>query len=143
MSGASYATLNTIASGGGAPSHTLYCNGGGSCYYYDVGKGDGTAFTAVLQTIQQLSVGCQYNVPQPAGGIPDPNKVDVLYSPGGQPPAQKISKVNDATACGANGGWYYDNNANPKVIYLCPTTCNVVQADTAAKVDINLGCLGS
>src|SRR5262249_48592649 len=94
MEGASYSTLNTIAQGGGAPQHTLYCNPSVSpCYYYDVGKGDGTAFPAVLQTIQKLSVGCQYNMPKPEGGVADPNKLEVYYSAGGNPPAQKIDRV--------------------------------------------------
>jgi hypothetical protein len=144
MTGADDNRLNTLASQGGAVPHTSYCGSvTPSCYHYNVGNGNPAAFTAVLQSIQQSAVACQFTMPKSDAGIIDPSKVEVSYSPGGNPPAQKLPKVDDATKCGGTGGWYYDNNANPTSISLCPSTCSVVQVDSKAKIDVSLGCLGS
>jgi hypothetical protein len=52
-----------------------------------------------------------------------------------------LPKKNDASACDpVSGGWYYDNNASPTKIILCPASCQMVQADQNGKVDILLGC---
>jgi len=144
MTGADYNKLEAIASPGGASAHTANCGGGigPTCFHYDVGNGNAAAFTAVLQAIQKSAVACQYNMPSTDAGIVDPTKVEVQYSVGGVPPAQKLPHVNDANSCGS-GGWYYDSNSNPKTLYLCPNTCSVVQVDSNAKIDISLGCLGS
>ncbi len=147
MSGATFGNLETIAKGGGAPSHSTYCSGAGPCHYYNVANGDYTTFQSVLSTIQASAIGCDYNMPTSDAGIVDPNKVSVEYSPGGNPPPSTIPKVASAAACpapgGGQGGWYYDNPGNPTKITLCPATCQVVQADANAKVAVNLGCLGS
>jgi hypothetical protein len=143
MTGANFTTLETIATGGGAPSHTNYCGSAPPCHHYSVGNGDPLAFQAVLQAIQNVAIGCQYQLPASDAGLIDPNKVVVEYSPGGAPPPQQLQRVNDATACGPQGGWYYDNNTNPTTITLCPATCTVVSADSSPKLDILLGCLGS
>ncbi len=143
MTGASFTTLETIAVGGGAQSHTNYCSGAGPCHYYNVGNGDPQAFIAALQAIQQSAIGCQYNMPKADGGVVDPAKVNVQYTPGGGGAPQPINKVNDLSQCGPPGGWYYDNNQNPTTINLCPATCTAVQSDNQAKIDVLLGCLGS
>ena len=44
-------------------------------------------------------------------------------------------------ACGTNGkGWYYDDPDAPKTINLCPSSCEQVQNDPNAKLEIVLGC---
>ena len=142
MDGADFGTLDTIAAPGGASPHTQYCGGSSPCYSYDVDNGNPAAFTAVLAAIQKSAVACQFSMPTTDGGIVDPSKVEVQYSPAGNPPAQKLPKVASAAAC-AGGGWYFDNPASPKSILLCPSSCTIVQLDTKAKIDISLGCLGS
>ncbi|MBK9000164.1 MAG: VWA domain-containing protein [Myxococcales bacterium] len=142
MDGADFGTLDTIAAPGGASPHTQYCGGSSPCYSYDVDNGNPAAFTAVLAAIQKSAVACQFSMPTTDGGIVDPSKVEVQYFPAGNPPAQKLPKVTNAAAC-SGGGWYFDNNANPKSILLCPSSCTIVQLDTKAKIDISLGCLGS
>ncbi len=150
MTGASFATLEQIAAGGGTTTHpdnvggvTDACgNGNGPCYHWNVGNGNPQAFVAALQAIQQSAVGCQYNVPKSDAGIVDPDKIEVQYTPGSGA-VQKLQKVANAGACGAGDGWHYDNNANPTTIILCPATCTKVTNDAKAKIDIVLGCLGS
>lgn len=143
MTGASFSTLETISLGGGAASHTTFCGTSPPCHHYSVGNGDPQAFVAVLQAIQNVAIGCQYQLPQTDAGLIDPNKITIEYTPGGTGTPQALQRVNDANACGPSGGWYYDNNSNPTSIHLCPVTCTVVQADSNPKVDILLGCQGS
>ncbi len=101
-------------------------------------------FNAIKTAVVQGSkVSCDYTVPDPGGGQTlDPTKVNVDYLPGGNPPAQAILRVNDISACkgGGSGGWYFDNNAAPTKILLCPATCTAVQSDSAAQIDVKFGC---
>lgn len=151
MEGASFANLEAIAAGGNAPLHPDQVgalpdtcgNGAGPCRHWNVGNGNPAVFIEALKAIQQSAVGCTYAMPQPTTGVVDPNKVVIEYTPGGGGPPQTLTKVADATQCGPTGGWYYDNNANPTTISLCPATCTVVQGDANAKIDVLLGCLGS
>lgn len=143
MTGADFGVLETIASAGGAQPHSQYCNGSSSsCHYYSVGNGNPAVFIDVLRAIQQSAVGCTYQVPTPDAGLIDFDQVKVEYTPGNGGPMQQFDKVNDASQCTTNS-WYYDNNANPTQVILCPDTCALVQADSQAKVDLMLGCLGS
>jgi len=114
--------------------------GGGQAF--DVATAGGSAqFLQAMKNIQGKLIGCTFTMPKADGGIVEPSKVKVLYTPGsgGQTP---LPKVNDKTAC-SGPGWFYDNNASPTTIELCPNSCTSVQADTNGKIDIELGCLGS
>ena len=51
-----------------------------------------------------------------------------------------INKVAGEQACGAGGGWYYDDPKDPAIITLCDATCTAVQTDEGAKIQIVLGC---
>ncbi len=144
MTGASFSSLDAWANGAGAQSHTNYCGGSNPCYSYDVGNGNGAAFVQVLAEIQKAAVGCTFNVPTPDSGILDVDKIDVIYTPGSGAP-ETLTRVTDQSQCGsaASSGWYYDDNLNPTQIILCPDTCTRVQGDSSAKIDVELGCLGS
>ena len=48
--------------------------------------------------------------------------------------------AGSVTACGAFGGWYYDDEANPSTIILCPATCETVRGDESGKISVVLGC---
>lgn len=150
MTGASFANLEITAKGGGTKSHpdkvgTLNdtCgDGAGPCNHWNVGNGDPNVFVEALKAIQQQAVGCSMTIPKPSQGAPDWNQVKVEYSPGGTPPPVPVPKVSSAAQC-AGDGWYYDNNASPTQVNLCPTMCTKVQGDPLAKIDLLLGCLGS
>lgn len=145
MDGASFAALEQWGTGAGATQHTNYCGGANPCYSYSVGTGSGTVFVDVLKEIQKAAVGCTFNLPTPDSGILDINNIDVIYTPGGGGAAQTLTRVTDQSQCGSapGQGWYYDDNTNPTQIILCPDTCNTVSADSGAKIDVELGCLGS
>jgi hypothetical protein len=97
-----------------------------------------------LTAIQGQVLPCQYAVPSPQmGSRLDFGKVNVRFTPGsanatGQ---QEFQKVTGAAGClpGKNT-WYYDNEAAPTQILLCPDTCTMVASDGMAKVDIVLDC---
>ncbi len=149
MTGATFATLETIAGGGNAPLHgdtvgtvTDACgNGAGPCRHWNIADGTGNTLAEAMKQIQGLAIACQYSMPVPAVGVVNPNDVTVEYLQNGVPPAKKLTRVTNAAACVADG-WYYDNNASPTAIQLCGTQCTAVQADQGAKINVMLGCLG-
>jgi hypothetical protein len=143
MDGAAFNNLQTMAQNASPRTHSNYCGGGPNpCWYYSVGNGDPSAFVDALREIQQSAIGCVYNMPRTDAGVVDPARIRVTYSAGGVPPAQSIPPRATAADCGG-GGWYYDNPTRPTTIHLCPNTCNGVKSDTAARVDVIVGCQGS
>lgn len=98
-------------------------------------------FLTALNAIRGTALGCQYKIPQSDGGMVDHNKVNVQYTPGGTTMIEEFPKYKDAADCPAAGdGWYYDDNANPSLILLCPPSCDKVSKDTMGQVNIVLGC---
>lgn len=90
--------------------------------------------------VQSSQLSCDYDIPTPPDGQTlDPNKVNVNYTPTGQMP-KPILKVMTPADCGVQGGWYYDDPNAPKKIIMCPSTCDVLQADSTGKVDVLFGC---
>lgn len=147
MQGATFSRLETWASYVGALSHDDTNDSCGNCnnctcHHYNVGNGDPAVFIAALQQIQYAVLGCTYQIPAPSMGVLDPDLVTVEYLPGGMPPAQPLSRVQDVAAC-AGDGWYYDDNANPTQVLLCPTTCTTVQSDPDAEINFSIACQGS
>ena len=53
----------------------------------------------------------------------------------------KLTQVTDASKCAANANaWYYDDNAKPTKIILCPTTCTDLNAKAGSKIEALVGC---
>lgn len=100
-------------------------------------------YSPIFQQIANGIVGslaCEFLMPTASGGAAiDPDNVAMQYTPSGGAPVT-IPHVSDATQCSGDG-WYYDNNANPTKLLLCPTTCTTVQGAQGGKVDILVGCL--
>jgi hypothetical protein len=91
--------------------------------------------------VLSTTVSCVFDIPAaPDGGVFDPQKVNVNYTPGGGM-AQPVGYVpGGAAACGPSGGWYYDSVAAPTQILLCPSTCTAVQGDPNGKIEVLFGC---
>jgi hypothetical protein len=100
-----------------------------------------TVFNDITAAVVSGSqIACELAVPTPTNGETlDPTKVNVKYQSGAAP-GTTLPQVTDAAACGAAGGWYYDDNVAPTKITLCPATCTQVQGDDDANVKIELGC---
>jgi hypothetical protein len=116
---------------------------GGTGMAYIIGNGNAAAdLLAALQAIQATVLACSFAIPEsPDPDKPvDPKQVNITYTPGGSSTPQTIKQVPSEADCGPDGGWYYDDPSSPSIIYLCPATCDMVQADESGKVSVVLGC---
>jgi hypothetical protein len=127
--GSNLANLDQIASQGGTGSAFL------------VNDGNASAFIDALEQIKSKALACEYALPPPpAGGMLDPHKVNVQYTPG-TGTADIVKNAADLSACDPTaGGWYYDSLLAPTKVTLCPATCTAVTNDSNATIDIILGC---
>jgi len=115
--------------------------GSGTPYVVDPMKPDvsGQLVSALLNISASPSV-CEYTLPPPPNKNEtlDTDKVSMIYTPAVGGPEQ-IPRVSSLGACDSapNGGWYYDNPADPKSIRVCPCTCTRL---AAGSVSIEVGC---
>jgi hypothetical protein len=97
-----------------------------------------------LKAIQGSALQCDFAYPMVAdGGMSDPTKINVDYTPGAPGSAVvPFFRVDSEAACATTTqpSWYYDNPMAPTRIFLCPSACTTVTADTGAKLDIQIGC---
>ena len=111
----------------------------------DLCGGNAAGFTPVFDSlaksiIDSKTLDCQWTIPPaPVGQTFDKTKVNVRFTSGANV-GSDIFAVADATQCGPQGGWYYDDPNNPSTISVCPTTCQAIQADPSGKIDILFGC---
>jgi hypothetical protein len=130
LQGSAEADMNAIAAAGGTTEGIFI--------------GSGTAEQDLLDALLAIAgdaVDCSFPVPTPQNPDEelDPRQVRVEYTDG-DGNAVLLTHVDDASACGSSGGWYYDDPVNPTTITLCPSTCTEVQGDVDAQMDIALGC---
>lgn len=143
--------------------HSVAADGllsGGSC----LGSGPGTEyFNASMQTkgdqislcadwaanfkklqgsvIASAPLPCEYPIPAPPNGQAlDPKAVQVLFTPSGAA-QQEFAKAATVAQCGDNLGWYYDDNAAPKHVVMCPKACDAAKA--GGGIEIGFGCAPS
>jgi len=130
LEGSDASLVNAIAQAGGTEAGILI--------------GDGALSEQLLQAftdIRERTVACNYDLPDTAGGDNiDPAMVNVLVLPTGASAPETVPQVNGAEACSKSGGWYYDDNLDPKDILFCPSTCTAVQSDVGAQVELLFGC---
>jgi hypothetical protein len=119
-------SMHGIAAAGGTESARLL----------DTTKDVSQQFLNAMGDIRRSATGCVYTAPPGDSG-----KVSVEYTPGSGGAAQLFGRVLSKGACPWNGdGWYYDNNANPKTITLCASSCSKVSADSQGDVALLTGC---
>ncbi len=96
--------------------------------------------TKIIQGSQPLT--CEWVIPPPPPGQTfDPAKVNVDFIDQTAGTGETIFHVNDAGACDpVLGGWYYDDNANPKVVKACPASCDKITAVVNGKINVAFGC---
>jgi hypothetical protein len=86
--------------------------------------------------IRNRLLGCTFNLPQPDGGMVDPNKVNVDYSTNGGMPTDLKKRSNPSDQCTTDGCWDYSNGQ----VVLIGKACSDVQSSPSAQVDIVVGC---
>lgn len=102
-----------------------------------------TDLTAGLREITR-QIPCRFNMPSaPPNCVLDPANLNVIYEQNyGSGTAEKTWIIGQSEAsCGAGAtsdGWYVDPISNQ--IVLCPVTCQSVQADQDARLEIYSGC---
>lgn len=129
-SGWTYSTL--VKKTGGVRAKICDGHAAWQPFFHEVSK-------AVLAASQ---VACEIAIPAPDGGAIDPGKVNVqITGPNG---TTGLAKVASAAKCGPDGGWYYDDDAAPKRVVLCPSSCKDAQATIgigkAGHVEVLFGC---
>jgi hypothetical protein len=119
--------LDSAASAGGTNEATIANN-----------SADVSALADSLQNISNAKVECDFPLPPPPDGmILDKEKVQVIYEPF-KGAKQEIPAASTADRCAnSNGGWYYDNPADPKRVLLCPCSCANLGA---GRINVTFGC---
>lgn len=134
LEGSEPALMNAIATAGGTGPNAFYIGS----------QGGEQQLLQALKDIQEVAVACTFALPQ----SPDPTKeldpfaVDISYDAGDGSPPSEVPQVADAEACGAEGGWYYDDPQDPSVIFLCESTCEMVNDvdKPNGKLALEAGC---
>jgi hypothetical protein len=129
INGSNVANLNQIAAAGGTGAAL------------DVTQNI-NLFLDKMKEIQANALSCDFLIPEaPPDKAFDKDLVAVSYVPSIDPTmTEEIPRADNYQDCGGKAGWYYDNNVKPTKIILCPVSCQKVQADKEARVDVLFGC---
>ncbi|MBW2524021.1 MAG: VWA domain-containing protein [Deltaproteobacteria bacterium] len=93
------------------------------------------------QVVQTATLACEWDVPTPPDGEQfAADQVNVEYAVNGAPPTPLGHVDSYADCASVNGGWFYDDPANPTKIIVCPDVCQIIQSSTDAQIDIKFGC---
>lgn len=126
LEGSNESEMNMLAQAGGT----------GQAYFIGTGSAESELLAALQAINVEQTLACEFLMPE--GENVDPSLVNVDFTSGaGQ--TDTIGQVPDAASC-EQGGWHYDDADNPTKIVLCPSTCDGVQGDADASVEIVLGC---
>ncbi|MFO0760743.1 MAG: hypothetical protein U0359_29965 [Byssovorax sp.] len=100
-------------------------------------------YSAIFNEIASGIVGdlaCEVAMPVPSGGgAIDPDNVAMQFVPSNGAPLD-VPRVMTPADCNGDG-WYYDDNAMPTKLLLCPATCATAKGDQGGKINILVGCL--
>ena len=135
--------IRTFVIGIGVPSTTtaaIAAAGGGQAFDLVPNSLLGTNLAAALSSIRQNLFPCSYSLPAP--GLFDPSNPVVTYIYGAPGPIMNVNEpqVANLAACGAAGGFYYDNNVNPTQVILCPLVCTAHQAALFSAIKVVISC---
>lgn len=125
-------SLNQIAAAGGTKAAFLVDTGTSAA---QVAADLAAALRAIAAPIR-----CDYAIPKTSGKALDFGAVNVEVQVGPQGPPMLLGQVRDLGACGASGGWYYDNPSMPGKISLCPASCQPLLDTMGSRLQILIGC---
>ena len=134
-------TFAIYVSGGASAVMNSIAQQGGTTHAYDATSG-AQAFLDALVDIRKVAMACSYELPKSDGGTVDPAQVSVQLQLSEQSEPLQVPKVANSQQCAGQHGWFYDSPTDPQRIILCPASCDTLQADHNAKVDILVGCQG-
>ena len=121
----------------GTPAGTTVNPRGTYCHFDLSQAADfATALTSSLGTIAQSVVSCDYGVPAaPAGQTIDPDQIVLEYIHGDG----TYSLILQNTSATCDKGWQF-TDATDSQIHICGVTCNAIQSDSAAQLNLVFGC---
>ncbi|HTV17850.1 MAG TPA: vWA domain-containing protein [Polyangiaceae bacterium] len=128
--GRALANLNQVARAGGTTQ----------AYLTDTSSNLVNEFSEALDAIRTQAGPCAFEIPDSTDeGSVDPAKVNVRFTPRGASEPTIVAKTFGGTAdgCGTDGGWHYDDPANPTRIQLCESSC---RAAASARMEVQFGC---
>jgi hypothetical protein len=110
-------------------------------FFINDGPTAAEALTETFNAIRGMSLSCEFPMPEATddGDVIEPTLVNVNFT-AGDGTATTLTKVASAADCGAAKSWYYDDEAMPTRILLCPASCEVVSADPKGKIEVLVGC---
>jgi hypothetical protein len=125
--------LNQLAQAGGTAPARLIESGGEA------------ELLAAFSAIRDNTITCDYAIPMRPGETLDYGRVNIQVRVGVNGTLMPIGKVSNAAACGAQGGWFYDQpvppgNPPPTKITLCPATCDPLVLTAGSHLDMLVGC---
>lgn len=95
-----------------------------------------TALTDSLGTIAQSVVSCDYGVPAaPVGQTIDPDQIVLEYDHGNG----SYSLILQNTSANCDKGWQFTDATN-STIHICGVTCDAIQSNAAAELNLVFGC---
>jgi len=99
----------------------------------------GPMFRAIATSVvDKARLACEWALPPPPPGkVYDATKLSLTFT-NGSGTHTDLPRVDSGSACG--DGWFLDNNKEPRLLSLCPTTCAAIRADTNASMDIVVPC---
>ena len=91
--------------------------------------------------IASATLSCEWEIPPPPEGEElNPNLINVEYLDSSDV-SHFIGRVFAPEDCSTVAqGWYYDDNVNPTVVYVCPQTCEWIQGEVGSALNIHFGC---
>lgn len=146
LQGSDLNALNQLAQAGG--TNAAIDVSAGSQQFIDALKNIrntvGVSTTTVVRTPVTIAtpVPCEWRLPPPpSGSVLDPNRLNFEYTPQGGAP-RIIGRVASASDCSAvsSDAWYYDDNASPTRISLCPRACADIGQSSSGTVTLMFGC---
>lgn len=94
-------------------------------------------FLDAVNLIRGKSIACDLDLPAPpAGKKMDPEKVNVQFTPDGQPAAP----LKYGTECTGDTAWHFDDPQKPTKVLLCDDACGAIKADPKGKLDVVFEC---
>ena len=95
---------------------------------------DAVAESVIVNTL----VECEWEIPPPPEDeVFDKALVNVKYTDSSGKETRYKKVVGD---CQNEQGWFYDDEESPTKVMVCPATCEEIQTDTKAKIEIIFGC---
>ena len=113
----------------------------GGTFPYSVNSSSADPRAETFAQLRAASAPCDYPIPD----TPNPSRTLLALflevRIGNLGAFSPIARVANAERCAAPAGWFYNDNADPSRVTLCPETCRTVTTTAGSAVRMGVGCL--